>query len=246
VYTVIAQREIPAPVARVWGFLTEPDLVARWFADADRLALGEAIRFAFGDGDYHDARVVEWEPGIALGLAWSFLGLGPRYEVRYTLLRRREGTELSVTDRGALTVAEAECLRVGWSEFLLRLDKAVRLGVSARFRWRKMITLTARVERDRPGVAAALADPGWYASGFPGVRARALPGAAGEVSAALTRDGWQGAETRLRAAFERVRGSDYLYVTHEGWGALPAACAAAERQRFVPLWQQALARLPVR
>ena len=245
-YTVTALREIPAPAGEVWLFLTEPGLVARWFADAERLAPGEPFRFDFGDGDYHAGRVVEWEPGISLGLTWSFVDLGPEYEVRYSMLRRRAGTELAVQDRGALTVKEAECLRVGWNEFLMRLEKAVRQQGVARFRWRKMITLTARLEGDRREVAAALSDPGWYAAELPGVSAEVHPRGSSELRGTLTRDGWRGASTALRLTFEQVRGGDYLYLTHEGWGNLSCVCAAEERRGFVPLWQKALSRLPLR
>lgn len=245
-YTVTAQREIPAPVGEVWSFLTEPGLVARWFADVERLAPGEPFRFDFGDGDYHAGRVVEWEPGIALGLTWSFVDLGPEYQIRYSMLRRRAGTDLTVQDRGALTIKEAECLRVGWNEFLMRLEKAVRQQAVARFRWRKMITLTARLEGEREEIAAALSDPDWYAAGFPGVSAEVQPRGGSELRGTLTRDGWGGASTALRLTFEQVRGRDYLYLTHEGWGSLPGECAAEERRGFVPLWQRALSGLPLR
>ena len=61
-------------------------------------------------GDFFSGRVIEWDPGIVLGLRWKFVGCGPEYEVRFSLLRRKQGTELTVQDRGAITVEEAECL----------------------------------------------------------------------------------------------------------------------------------------
>ncbi len=244
-YTVIAQREIAAPLGTVWAHLTQPALLAKWFADTSHFAPGESFRFDFGDGDYHTGRVVEWDPEIVLSFVWSFVGLGNESEVRFSMLRRRDGTELSIQDRGALTVKEAECLRVGWNEFLMRLEKTVVQGVDTRFNWRKMISFTGMVNGKKPELIAALARPQWYAEAFDGVAAEIHQADDARITATLASETWGDGATELSLDFEHIRGQDYLFAIHQGWGALPDDRAAAERYSFVEKWRAALAPFSV-
>jgi hypothetical protein len=166
--------------------------------------------------------------------------------VRFSLLRRKQGTELTVQDRGAITVEEAECLRVGWSEFLMRFEKALLKNVNARFNWRKALTLTIRVaETKRELLAAALNDPHWYQVALAGVRAQIHEPRENEIAATITYDAWGDAETRARVKLRTIRGVDYAYVAHEGWAELPTNLAQAERRRFVDIWINALSDFSV-
>lgn len=240
-YTVVAQRQIPVPVGKVWDYLTRPALLARWFADTEHFGPDAPVLMEVGDGDFFAGRVVEWDPGIILCVRWRFVGCGPEYEVRYSLLRRKQGTELTVQDRGALTVKEAECLRVGWSEFLMRLEKSLLKDVNTRYSWRKDFVFTTRVDETKlESLKAALADPRWYRSALAGVRAQVHEPRGDELAATLTCDAWGGVETRARVRFEKIRGVDYGYVSHVGWPKLPAGIAEAERKRFVRVWLDAL------
>jgi uncharacterized protein YndB with AHSA1/START domain len=240
-YTVVAQRQIPAPVEKVWDYLTKPELLAKWFADTSYFGPDAPVHMETGDGDFFSGRVVEWEPGIVLGLRWKFVGCGPEYEVRFSMLRRKQGTELTVQDRGALTVEEAECLRVGWSEFLMRFEKALLKNVNARFNWRKALTFTIRVaETKREPLAAALNDPFWYQAALAGARAQIHEPRGNEFNATVTHEAWGGVETRARVRLKNIRGVDYAFVAHEGWAELPAELALAERRRFVGVWINAL------
>lgn len=240
-YTVVAQRQIPAPVEKVWDYLTKPELLAKWFADTSYIGPDAPVCLETGAGDFFAGRVVEWEPGIVLGLRWKFLGCGPEYEVRFSLLRRKQGTELTVQDRGALTVEEAECLRVGWSEFLMRCEKALLKNVNARFNWRKTVNLTIRVAQAKQELlAAALNDPRWYQAALAGVRAQIHEPRGNEIAATITNDVWGDVETHARVKLKNIRGVDYAYVAHEGWVELPSELALAERRRFVGIWINAL------
>lgn len=241
-YTVVAQRQIQAPIETVWENLTRPELLKMWFADTERFAPGEPVRMEFGDGDFLAGRVTEWDPGIVLAMRWKSVGCGPEHEVRYSMLRRKGGTELTVQDRGAITVELAECLRVGWSEFLMRFEKSLLKKVSTRFNWRKTLNVTVEV---RPGargaLEAALGDPGWYASALAGVRAQLHePRAEGVAAAAVSHGDWGDAETRARVTLRNIRGADYAFAVHEGWGELPGQIAEGERRRFVGVWVRAL------
>ena len=240
-YTVVAQRQIPAPVEKVWDHLTKPELLAKWFADTLYLGPEAPVYLETGDGDFFSGRVVEWDPGIVLGLRWKFMGAGPEYEVRYSLLRRKQGTELTVQDRGALTVEEAECLRVGWSEFLMRFEKSLLKNVNTRFNWRKAVNITIRVaESKHELLAAALHDPRWYQAALAGVRAQVHEPRVNEIAATIRHDAWGDAATRARVKLKNIRGVDYAYVAHEGWVELPSKLAQAERRRFVDVWLNAL------
>jgi uncharacterized protein YndB with AHSA1/START domain len=240
-YTVVAQRQIPAPVEKVWDYLTKPELLAQWFADTSSFGPDTPVRMEMGDGDFLAGRVVEWDPGIVVGFRWKFVGYGPEYEVRFSLLRRKQGTELTVQDRGAITVEEAECLRVGWSEFLMRCEKALLKNVNTRFNWRKALNITIRVaETKRERLLAALNDPFWYQASLAGVRAQIHEPRGAEIAATITHDAWGDGATCVRIKLKNIRGVDYAYVAHEGWLTLPAKLALAERRRFVGIWMSAL------
>jgi uncharacterized protein YndB with AHSA1/START domain len=240
-YTVVAQRQVPAPVERVWDYLTKPELLAKWFADTSYLGPDAPLYMETGDGDFFSGRVVEWDPGIVLGLRWMFIGCGPEYDVRFSLLRRKQGTELTVQDRGAITVEEAECLRVGWSEFLMRCEKALLKNVNTRFNWRKTLTLTIRVaDTKQELLASALVDPHWYQRALAGVRAEIQEPAGNEIGATIAHEAWKDVKTRVRIKLKNIRGADYAYIAHDGWIQLPAVLAQAERRRFVGIWLKAL------
>lgn len=240
-YTVVAQRQIPAPVEKVWDYLTKPELLSKWFADTSYFGPDAPVYMETGAGDFFSGRVIDWDPGIVLGVRWKFCGCGPEYEVRFSMLRRKQGTELTVQDRGAITVEEAECLRVGWSEFLMRFEKALLKNVNARFNWRKSLTLTIRLaETKKDQLAAVLNDPRWYETALAGVRAQIHEPRENEINASVTHPAWGDAETRTRVRLRNIRGVDYAYVAHEGWAELPAELAQAERRRFVGIWINAL------
>jgi hypothetical protein len=163
--------------------------------------------------------------------------MGPEYRVLFSLLPRKAGSEVSIQDRGALTLDEAECLRVGWSEFLMRLEMAACLGHSARFNWRKAITFTTNVRSLKlDATLAALGDAAWYSGAFEGGRARIERLEAGRIVASYSTNRWGAAETQIRIKHERVSEQDYLFVAHEGWQGLPRSMAEQERKRFVGLW----------
>jgi len=243
-YTVVAQQQIPLPVHEVWDYLTSRELLARWFADTLPLVPGEPVRMEFGDGGFFSGRVVEWDPGIILGLRWRFVGHGPEHEVRYSMLRRKDGTELTVQDRGAITQEEAECLRVGWAEFLFRLNKAIVKNVNTRFNWQKVFLFTYEMKAaQREALVTALTDPNWYHASLTGVDAQIREFDGNEINATIAHEAWGTAETRLRVKLKNIRGADYALFTHEGWAQLPGSLAEKERRRFVTVWLDALAAL---
>jgi uncharacterized protein YndB with AHSA1/START domain len=243
-YTVVVQRQMSCDPDVVWAHLSQPPLVARWFADVDRLAEGEAARFDFGDGDFHSGTVTEWNPGISLGVEWRFLGVGPRYQVRYSLLGRGRGTELSVQDRGAPTEAEARCLRVGWHEFLSRLQRALASNTRTRFVWRPLISFTLCVE-DAVGTMARLADDAWYRSTFPAIGAVRVKRSPRRLQVHLDSEAPTPWRSRVDLELTSSRGRDFLFGFHRGWNELRPPAAIDARRLFVQRWCLAFASLPV-
>ena len=236
-YTVVAQQQSPLPVHQVWDYLTRSELLALWFADTPHLAPAAPVRMEFGDGDFMSGRVVEWDPGIILAMRWRFVGHGPEYEVRYSMLRRKDGTELTVQDRGALSAEEAECMRVGWTEFLMRLNKAVIKNVNTRFLWRKAFMFTYEFNAaKRAEMVKALTDPDWYHASLGGVQARIQDCNENEINSIITHEAWGPIEMRVRVKLKNIRGVNYAYVVHEGWPQLPGNVAEDKRRRFVPVW----------
>ena len=59
-YTVVAQRQILAPVEKVWDYLTKPELLAKWFADTSHFAPDAPVYLETGAGDFFSGRVIEW------------------------------------------------------------------------------------------------------------------------------------------------------------------------------------------
>jgi uncharacterized protein YndB with AHSA1/START domain len=245
-YIVVAQRQIQAPVEKVWDHLTRPELLAKWFADTSNFGPDAPVYMETGDGDFFFGQVIEWDPGIVLGVRWKFDGCGPEYEVRFSLLRRKQGTELTVQDRGALSVEEAECMRVGWSEFLMRCEKSIVKNANTRFNWRKELIFTvAVVEGKLDALKAALSDPLWYEASLDGVSAQIDEAREELILATIKKANWGETPTSLRVKFKNIRGVNYAYFTHEGWPDLPGRLGEAERHRFVSVWLNALSDFSV-
>lgn len=69
---VIDTRATPG---KAWAFITEPDLVASWFAAASPIGeVGTQYRIDFGDGSVVEGRIIAVEPGRTFVHEWAWLG----------------------------------------------------------------------------------------------------------------------------------------------------------------------------
>jgi uncharacterized protein YndB with AHSA1/START domain len=71
---IVLDIETQAAPDRAWSFLTEPALVALWFADASPVgAPGDRYRIDFGDGSVIEGRITAVEPARRFEHEWSWL-----------------------------------------------------------------------------------------------------------------------------------------------------------------------------
>jgi uncharacterized protein YndB with AHSA1/START domain len=67
------QRRTRVPRATAWAAITDPAIVARWFADVSPLGqVGAPYRIEFGDGTEVLGRVLSLEPGRRFSHAWRW------------------------------------------------------------------------------------------------------------------------------------------------------------------------------
>jgi uncharacterized protein YndB with AHSA1/START domain len=112
---IILSIETSAAPARAWAFLTDPELVARWFADASPVGEpGEPYRIDFGDGSIVEGRIVALEPGSSFAHEWAWRDDEPG---RPTLVR----WQVQPTERGGSRV---DLVHEGWAE--AGADDAIR------------------------------------------------------------------------------------------------------------------------
>jgi uncharacterized protein YndB with AHSA1/START domain len=77
--------ETRATPGRAWAFISDPELVATWFAEVTPLGeVGGSYRIDFGDGSVVEGRLTAIDPGRAFAHEWGWQDDEPR---RPTLVR---------------------------------------------------------------------------------------------------------------------------------------------------------------
>lgn len=235
-YRVVRSIELRAAPAEVWPYLTDPELLAEWFAGTETFAPGEPFRFDFGDGDFFAGRVLGFDPPSRLVLHWKFMAVGPLFEIVYTLEASENGTRLTVQDTGSLSSEEATGLNEGWADFLGRLQGRIETGQPSRYLWNQTIGAGALIE---DADASRLADPAWLCDAF-GVTPR-VERSGSDVVLTFGSPGWDGKTTQATISVHKVEGRTYVGVVHSGWTDLPETLRIDERRRFANVWAAALA-----
>jgi uncharacterized protein YndB with AHSA1/START domain len=90
---------LPARRDEVWSALTDPEELARWFANDVELDLrpGGGAHFRWGNGESRSATFTEVEPGERLAFEWEGEGEVPG-DVVFTLADDVDGTLLTVVE----------------------------------------------------------------------------------------------------------------------------------------------------
>jgi uncharacterized protein YndB with AHSA1/START domain len=123
--TVTLVRDLPGPIERVWAFLTDRKLLARWFSDgivAD--AVGGAVRFDMGA----EGRITAYDPPRLLEYTWNERNLarGPILDtvVRWELVEAGNRVRLTLTHT-RLSELEAVGHGAGWHTYMDRLSASL-------------------------------------------------------------------------------------------------------------------------
>jgi uncharacterized protein YndB with AHSA1/START domain len=239
VYTVTRQKMLAASPERAWPYLVDGALLSEWFADSGDVRPGGRFNFAFGDGDFFSGSVKEWDPPVSLGLEWRFLDVGPRFDIRFSLLPVGEETEITVQDRGAASPGEAVGLREGWDDFLMRCERIVRTGERSRYRWTDVFGGTAFIE-DGPETLSRLEHLESWPDYFPGTGITVRNGTPGRLAMVFHDPAWASVATCGELKVSARLGRCCLHLTHRGWEDLPAEIQVAERRRYAAHWARLL------
>jgi len=132
--TLVKTIILRAPPERVWEFLTEPELLARWFHEGNTaLRAGEPFELLRENPVTDDPRmlwgeVLEAEKPKRLLHTFRYHGQaeGLESQVEWTLESLFGGTKLTLTHKNSATSAEdvwveAKDTDSGWDEYLFRL-----------------------------------------------------------------------------------------------------------------------------
>lgn len=128
--SVVVERELPAPPAKLWRALTEPHLVEEWLMRTD-LQPVEGHRFTLrrepkpGVKVVIDCKVLEVDPPRTLSYSWAAYGLDS--VVTFTLTPTETGTHLRIEQSGfpADQQAAYKGARASWPHFVAALEQVL-------------------------------------------------------------------------------------------------------------------------
>lgn len=139
--TLNHQYLIRAPPARTFDAITRPEMLVRWLADRAELSprKGGNYLLAWTDGPTHTGKVVEFEPGRRIALAWSWPGIALRGTVfRLSVKPEDGGSLLTIEHSGFPKLAKWTDLYAGaewgWTYFAMNLKSVLETGHDLRTR----------------------------------------------------------------------------------------------------------------
>lgn len=161
--TVRIERVLPAPIERVWSYLTNPDMRATWLAGGPMdLRVGGTVELQFDHarlsaeptperyrqymhGHTQRGRITACEPPKLLSFTWGE-GSAAVSEVSFELTARGAGTHLVLTQRRLADRSETVSVASGWHTHLGILDDQLR-GRVPRLFWTTHAALEAEYEQ---------------------------------------------------------------------------------------------------
>jgi uncharacterized protein YndB with AHSA1/START domain len=123
--TVVTERDIPYPPAKIWRALTQPQLIEQWLMKND-FAPAVDHNFTFSaDWGSVDCRVLTVEPNKTLAYTWGAYGL--ESVVTWTLTPIGTGTHLRMEQSGFRPDQDQAYngAKAGWKQFFNNLDQVV-------------------------------------------------------------------------------------------------------------------------
>lgn len=123
--SVIVEREMAHPPARIWRALTQPHLIAEWLMKNDfQPVTGHKFQMS-GDWGAVDCTVTEVEPERALAYTWTAFGL--ESTVTWTLTPTAGGTHLRMEQAG-FQAGQGQFYsgaKASWPGFIANLESVV-------------------------------------------------------------------------------------------------------------------------
>lgn len=233
--TISQKREV------VWNLLTEPYEISNWFADAEPAEKSGFVNYSFGDGDFFETRTVISQAPVYLEWEWSFMGLGPSYQIKFSLSENGEKTVVKVKDFGSITENEAKSLTEGWMDFFERLKSYAESGENSRYLWSQEISLSAWLpEQSKDQTISSIFPVQNWQNEFPDAEITQMESDASRSVWRLKEKDWK-AETQVTASLRNVRSKNYLTIYHDGWeDILELPLNVAQRRRYAGTWRRIL------
>jgi uncharacterized protein YndB with AHSA1/START domain len=126
--SVVVERELPYPPAKVWRALSQPQLIEAWLMKNDFApVVGQRFRLSADWGSV-ECQVVALEPEKMLSYTWSAYGL--ESVVTWTLSASGTGTRLRMEQAGFRPDQRQayQGAQAGWRQFLAALEKLLARG----------------------------------------------------------------------------------------------------------------------
>lgn len=127
--TVVIEREIAQPTARIWKALTQSHLISEWLMTNDfSPVVGHRFKLRGEWGGVLDCEVLAIEPERSLSYSWDFDNPDPLYALKsvvtYTLTPTETGTHLRVEQAGFRPDQKQAYggAHAGWKNFLDKLE----------------------------------------------------------------------------------------------------------------------------
>jgi uncharacterized protein YndB with AHSA1/START domain len=126
--TVVVQRTLNAPVAKVWQALTDVDQMREWYFDLNEFKPEVGFEFEFvveheGNKYHHLCRITDVVPEKKIAYTWRYNGEPGDSLVTFELLGQGEKTRLTVTHTGIETFPkipayERKNFEAGWTAII--------------------------------------------------------------------------------------------------------------------------------
>ena len=123
--SVVVEREIPFPPAKIWRALTQPHLIEEWLMKNDFKPVVDHRFNLRADWGAVDCQVLAVEPNKALSYTWAAYGL--ESVVTWTLTPTSKGTSLRMEQAGFRADQEQfyQGAKMGWSNFFAKLEQVL-------------------------------------------------------------------------------------------------------------------------
>ena len=121
--SVVVERELPYPPAKLWRALTQPHLIEEWLMKNDFKPVVDHRFNLSADWGAVDCRVLEVEPDRTLAYTWAAFGL--ESTVTWTLTPTPAGTRLRMKQSGFRPDQQQayQGAKGGWRRFFANLEQ---------------------------------------------------------------------------------------------------------------------------